>query len=127
MTNATPRTNGSEPELPQSLTDRVAERVVNARLALEDVPSGKRSSSRRTRSAAESSTLESKSAAELREIRSLKRVFSEMGVSYRRYRRQTGEPVVPGLRDAAYGFREKPSLTSLVAVAAYLDELDLLS
>jgi hypothetical protein len=50
-----------------------------------------------------------------------------MGISYRRYRSQTREPVVPGLRDAAYGFRAEPSLTSLVAVAAYLDELDLLS
>jgi hypothetical protein len=35
--------------------------------------------------------------------------------------------VVPGLRDAAYNFRAEPSLTSLVAVAVFLDELDLLS
>jgi hypothetical protein len=48
-------------------------------------------------------------------------------MSYRRYRSQTGSRVVPGLRDAAYNFRAEPSLTSLVAVAAYLDELDLLS
>jgi hypothetical protein len=31
------------------------------------------------------------------------------------------------LREAAYRFRADPSLESLVAVAAYLDDLDLLS
>jgi hypothetical protein len=35
--------------------------------------------------------------------------------------------VVPGLRDAAIEFRADPSLSSLVAVAVYLDKLDLLS
>jgi hypothetical protein len=50
-----------------------------------------------------------------------------MGVTYRRYRSQTGDKATPGLRDAAYNFRAEPSLTSLVAVAAYLDKLDLLS
>jgi hypothetical protein len=35
--------------------------------------------------------------------------------------------VSPGLRDAAYNFRAAPSLTSLVAVAAFLEKLDLLS
>jgi hypothetical protein len=64
---------------------------------------------------------------EQREVQSLKRVFRDLGVSYRRYRSQTKEPVVPGLRDAAYSFRAEPSLTALVAVAAYLDDLDLLS
>jgi hypothetical protein len=107
----------SESELPQSLTDRVAERVVSARLALEDGPKSRRSSS----------PVEATATAELREVQSLKRVFRDMGVSYRRYRRETGKPVVPGLRDAAYGFRENPSLSSLVAVAAYLDELEILT
>jgi hypothetical protein len=64
---------------------------------------------------------------EVRESQSLKHVFRELGVSYRRYRSQTGNKVVPGLRDAAYNFRAEPSLTSLVTVAAFLDELDLLS
>jgi hypothetical protein len=64
---------------------------------------------------------------EARDIQSLKRVFRDLGVSYRRYRSQIGGPVTPGLRDAAYNFRAEPSLTSLVAVAAYLDELHLLS
>lgn len=58
---------------------------------------------------------------------SLRQVFRDLGVAYRRYRKQTGTPVVPGLRDAAYSFRAEPSLSTLVAVAAYMDELDLLS
>jgi hypothetical protein len=60
------------------------------------------------------------------ESRSLKRVFRDLGTSYRSYRRETGEPVTPALRDAAYNFRAEPSLTSLVSVAVFLDELDIL-
>jgi hypothetical protein len=63
---------------------------------------------------------------ETRETQSLKRVFRDLGVSYRRYRKQTGDPVVPGLRDAAYNFRADPSLASLITVAEFLDELELL-
>ena len=50
-----------------------------------------------------------------------------MGYAYRRYRAQSGGPVAPGLRAAAYNFRENPSLPALVGVAAFLDNLDLLS
>jgi hypothetical protein len=106
-TNSPPSTRSEPAESSPTLTDRVAERVEQARLALEEPPKA--------------------SSAELQEIQSLKRVFREMGHSYRRYRSQVGGPVVPGLRDAAYGFRANPSLPALVAVAAYLDELDLLS
>jgi hypothetical protein len=127
MTNRPPRAGSESAEASQSLTDRVAERVVNARLALEAEPNRRHSSSRRTRPASDSSQFESKNDAELRETKSLKLVFREMGDAYRRYRSQTGGPVVPGLRDAAYKFRERPSLPALVAVAAYLDQLDLLS
>ena len=94
-----------------SLTDRVAARVIDARLAIEQ----------------RAAVNEPADAGEQREAASLRRVFRDMGVSYRRYRSQTGGPVVPGLRDAAYKFRADPSLASLVAVAAYLDDLDLLS
>jgi hypothetical protein len=127
MTNHPPRPVSEPAELSQSLADRVAERVINARLALEAEPKLKRSSSRRTRRASGTSLFESKNAAERRETQSLKQVFREMGDAYRRYRSQTGGPVVPGLRDAAYKFKAEPSLPALVAVAAYLDELDLLS
>jgi hypothetical protein len=91
---------------------------MNARLALESQPKTRRSSS---------PLQDSKSTPEQRDIQSLKRVFRDMGYAYRRYRRQTGEPTVPGLRDAAYTFRENPSLPALVGVAAFLDNLDLLS
>jgi len=118
MTKVSPRSLSSEHAEPvPSLTDRVAERVINARLAIES-----RSKARR-RPTLQDST----SSAEEREVQSLKRVFRDMGHTYRRYRRQTGGPVVPGLRDAAYNFRENPSLPTLVGVAAYLDKLQLLS
>jgi hypothetical protein len=63
---------------------------------------------------------------EVRERESLRQVFQELGISYRRYRSQVGGPVAPGLRDAAYNFRAEPSLASLVTVAGFLDELKLL-
>ena len=126
MSNTSPQPQGSaSADLPQELTDRVAERVVTARLALERQTRGTRR--RAPRGSENASAVDAKTAAEQRETQSLKQVFREMGVSYRRYRSQTGGPVTPGLKDAAYRFRADPSLGSLVAVAAYLDELDLLS
>lgn len=95
----------ADPETPETLTDRVLARVTNARIALERTSGNRRS----------------------REAESLRRVFRDLGISYRRYRSQTREPVKPELREAAYKFRADPSLTSLVAVAAYLDDMDLLS
>jgi hypothetical protein len=119
MANTSPRKINSEHADPiPSLTDRVTERVMNARLALESRPKSRRASSL---------LQDSKSAAEQRDTQSLRRVFRDMGHAYRRYRRQTGGPVVPGLRDAAYSFRANPSLPALVGVAAFLDNLDLLS
>lgn len=119
MTNTSPRSISSENAEPiPSLNDRVAERVRNARLAIESQPNGGRASA---------PIQDSKTIAEQREIESLKRVFGDMGRAYRRYRKQVGGPVVPGLRDAAYGFRADPSLPALVTVAAFLDDLDLLS
>jgi hypothetical protein len=119
MSNNSPQLSGAERvESHDNLTDRIAERVMSARLALEHRAGANRSSS---------ATADPKLVGERRETESLKRVFREFGVSYRRYRRQTGGPVTPGLRDAAYKFRADPSLASLVAVATYLDKLDLLS
>jgi hypothetical protein len=109
MTDRSPDRISSPAETSQSLTDLVAERVMQARLDVE-ARSRKRSSP-----------------AEVRETQSLNRVFREMGYAYRRYRSQTRKPVVPGLRDAAYAFRANPSLPALVAVAGYLEKLDLLS
>jgi hypothetical protein len=117
MTNTSPGSIGPETiESPENLTTRIAARVVRARLELEEGTA-----------AGPESNVDPETASERRETESLKRVFQELGTSYRRYRRQVGGPVTPGLRDAAYRFRADPSLTSLVAVAAYLDKLDLLT
>jgi hypothetical protein len=113
-------------ELPESLTARVLERVHNARVAADHRASATRSGSKRRRPQPTRS-LASPRPEDSPESKSLRRVFRDFGSSYRRYRSQTGARVVPGLRAAAYKFRAEPSLTSLVAVAAFLDELDLLS
>jgi hypothetical protein len=103
-------------------------RVDDARLALDRRTDATRPKSKRRRvPPGSTSTSIWQLSEEVRADRSLRRVFRDLGVSYRRYRTQTGEPVMPGLRDAAYNFRAEPSLTSLVAVAAFLDDLDLLN
>jgi hypothetical protein len=121
---AAPNSIGTHAEHSQSLTDRVMARVADARIALDE-----RAPKSRSRKKARTTQIASSNgdAEQAREAQSLKRVFREMGVSYRRYRSQTHEPVKPALREAAYKFKAEPSLTSLVAVAAYLDDLDLLS
>jgi hypothetical protein len=95
---------------------------MNARLAIER-SGGTRG---RTQSRAQAAA-DSHSEAERRERASLKRVFRDLGTSYRIYRKQTGSPVLPELREAAYRFRAAPTLASLTAVAAFLDQMDLLS
>jgi hypothetical protein len=64
---------------------------------------------------------------QVREAQSLRRVFDDLGNSYRRYRRETGAPVSSDVRTAASNFRLEPSVTSLALVAARLDELDILT
>ena len=95
-----PASSGTNPaELPHSLTERVQTRVTEARLAL-----GRRHTPRQ------------------REARSLRRVFLELGDTHRQYRQRTGLHASPALRDAAHAFKQAPSLSSLTAVAAFLDE-----
>jgi len=62
-----------------------------------------------------------------RELRALRRVFREMGRTQRSTRRQTGQAPSPVVREAARAFRRDPSLSSLVLVAASLDEVGLLA
>jgi hypothetical protein len=50
-----------------------------------------------------------------------------MGRTQRTARRQTGQAPSPVVREAALAFREAPSLSALVLVAASLDEVGLLS
>jgi hypothetical protein len=120
------RSSGSDSEeLPQSLTERVIARVVDARVAVDRREGATRPKSKRRRSTVEAAA--GPSSQDMRESESLKRVFRDLGVSYRQYRRQTGEPVAPAVREAAYQFRASPSITSLVSVAVHLDELDILT
>jgi hypothetical protein len=126
MPNPPARSGGSE-ELPQSLTERVLARVVDARVAVDRRERATRPKSKRRRPVPIETPTDGPSPQELRESESLKRVFRDLGVSYRQYRRQTGEPVAPAVREAAYQFRASPSLTSLVSVAVFLDELDILT
>jgi hypothetical protein len=128
MANPTARPGRSVPEeLPKSLTDRVMARVDDARIAVDRREGATRPKSKRRRRAPVESASAGPSRQELREFESLKRVFRDLGVSYREYRRQTGEPVAPAVREAAYKFKADPSLTSLVSVALFLDELDILT
>jgi hypothetical protein len=129
MTNDTPRPSPSSTESPRSLTDRVLARVTDAGYAVDRRASASRPKARRSRPAISTPTTgaASRTADETRETQSLRRVFHDLGHSYRRYRRRTGEPVQPALREAAYKFRQAPSLTSLVSVAAFLDQLEILT
>ena len=127
MANPSARPGRSAPEeLPKSLTDRVMARVDDARIAVDRRDGATRPKSKRRKRSPVQSSVEP-SAQDLRESKSLKRVFRDLGLSYREYRRQTGEPVAPAVRAAAYNFKAAPSLTSLVSVAVFLDELDILT
>jgi hypothetical protein len=120
-------TNHSVPaEFPESLAARVQIRVNDARLVIDRRATAASLKPERPRPSPPASAT-SPSAEEMLEYQSLRRVFHDLGISYRRYRSQTGGRVAPGLRDAAYNFRAEPSLTSLVRVASFLDKLDLLS
>jgi hypothetical protein len=61
---------------------------------------------------------------QIREARSLRRVFHDLGSAYRDFRRSTGAPVSPEVRAAADRFRREVNLTALVGVAATLDRLN---
>jgi hypothetical protein len=120
--------NGSSKELPDNLFDRMQARVAEAAFALDRRATASRPKSHRRRVPLVTAVEDGgRTPEELLANQSLRRVFRDLGVSYRRFRKQTGTPLTPGLRDAAYKFRAEPSLTTLVAVAAFLDELDLLS
>lgn len=109
----------------KTLTDRVMERVREAGDQLPDqVPPRPR---RRRSEAPRPFAGLSRTPEQVREARSLRRVFLDMGDSYREYRRRTGEPVSADVRGAADRFRRERNVTSLTAVAASLDELHVLT
>jgi hypothetical protein len=100
------------------LIERVRERVDRAAASLG--PGGR--SERRG-----AKTAQTLSSGVPREVRAMRRVFREMGRTQRTARRQTGQAPSPVVREAALAFREAPSLSALVLVAASLDEVGLLS
>ena len=125
--NAGTRSNRKSHES-ENLSDRVQARVADAAFALERRATASRPRSRGQRAPAATAPGDGRrNREEVRAEQSLRQVFRDLGHSYRRFRKQTGAPLTPGLRDAAYNFRAEPSLVTLVAVAAFLDELDLLS
>jgi len=103
---------------PRPLIERVRERVDRAAATLGEAGRGERRGSKDAR------TLGS---AGPREVRALRRVFRDMGRTQRTARRQTGQAPSPVVREAARAFREAPTLSALVLVAASLDEIGLLS
>jgi len=100
------------------LIERVRERVTTAAASLTP-PRG--INRRRVRASP------SAGSDEAQELRALRRVFRDMGRAQRKARRQTGQPPFPAVREAAYAFQHAPSLSSLVGVAASLDEVGLLA
>lgn len=109
-----------------TLSDRMLARVNTARHALDRRASATRPRLERRRRVRPADPAAPRTE-EGREAEAMKQVFRDLGVTYRRHRKQIGGPVATGLRAATDRFRTKPSLRSLVAVAAILDELDLLS
>lgn len=112
-----------------TLSDRVLARVSDAGLAVDRRTKAARPKATRRRPAAPDplSASVTRTPDQVREARSLRRVFHDLGVSYRQYRRDTGAPVSSDVRDAARRFRRELSMTSLVSVAACLDDLDILT
>jgi hypothetical protein len=109
---------------PETLNDLMLARVNAARRAVDRSASSTTPEIRRGQAPRADPGLPD--TAEARETESLKRVFRDLGVTYRRYRSQIGGPVAPGLRDAAYAFRADPSFRTLLTVAGFLDRLRLL-
>jgi len=113
---------------PDSVTDRIRTRVKAARRAADHRAKASRPRVQRTRKAPPPDPgVGGPSLVQDRDTESLKQVFRDLGVLYRRHRTRIGGPVAPGLRSATDRFREKPSLAALVAVAGILDQLNLLN
>ena len=130
MSDSPSRPGKSDPAaVTQTITARVLARVSDAGLAVDRSANATRPKATRRRSAAPDSLSASvtRTPEQVREARSLRRVFLDLGDSYREYRQRTGAPVSPDVRDAAYRFRRELNVTSLVSVAASLDQLDVLT
>jgi hypothetical protein len=121
--------SGSAPvvQLPQTLLDKVLARVSDAGLTVDQRARATRPLASRRRAAARDSLSAdlTRTPEQVREARSLRLVFTDLGDSYREFRRRTGAPVSADVRDAACRFRRELNVTSLASVAARLDELQI--
>jgi hypothetical protein len=128
MPDLPPRPAGSDDAaLSQTLTDRVLARVNDAGRSEDRRASAARPRAARRRAPADPlAAALTRTPAQVREARSLRRVFEALGISYRQYRRKTGAPVSPAVRAAACRFRKELSMPSLVVVAGRLEELHIL-
>jgi hypothetical protein len=126
---SSPLNGPSRPADIPTLAERVLARVNEAGLSVDRRSrSVKRASSRHLTPVVDPLAAEvTRTPEQVREARSLRRVFGDLGDSYRRYRRETGAPVAPEIRDAAYRFRRELNVASLVSVAATLDAIDILT
>jgi hypothetical protein len=122
-------THSQPSELPQPLIERVRARVADAVVALDRRTRASRPRSKRPRKprVAPLTSAPPHTPGLTPEVRSLRHVFHELGETHREYRRRTGQQVQPELRDAARAFKQAPTLTSLVVVAAFLDEEGILA
>ena len=102
MRNSSSRSPYRSDEPQHTLTERVRDRVSAAEVGLTGEAGAKH-------------------------VAALWAVFNTFGEARREQRKQTGERPLPGLRDATLAFRRAPSMTALVAVAAFLDERGLLT
>lgn len=120
--------SGSDtPEVSPSLQERVLAKVYDAGLAVDRRANASRPRSRRRRASQSSASRLARTPEQAREALCLRRVFDDLGDSYRHYRRETGAPLSAEIRDAARRFKREISLPALLLVAARLDRLAILS
>lgn len=95
-----------------SLLERLRDRISATKHALQrsDLKSG-------SRSAASKDSLD---------FRALHSTYRRLARDHRLYRERSGEPLSGELKAAAKAFKQEPSVFSLVPVAGFLDDLDLL-
>jgi hypothetical protein len=108
------------------LAERVQARVAEVGLALEQRARASRPRAKRPASPRPAPAPGTPPSSHSREASSLRRVFNELAITHRQFRRRSGQHASPALRDAARAFKETPSFPTLVTVAAFLDEDGLL-
>ena len=125
---ATPSGASDSDSQARTLSDRVLARVNDAALAVDRRSKATRPRSTRHRAEASDPLAAgaTRTPEQVREARSLRRVFHDLGDCYRDYRRRTGAPVSEDVRAAADRFRHELTMPTLVSVAASLDQLDIL-